>query len=124
MSWTEKKEERMIDLWKKGLTTREIANDIDKTMISVSSKLRRLGLVRNNEVKKNKKERREIQESEKFIIARTIYGEKTNLIDLKSDQCCWPVGDPKKQGFGFCGAPRHHGSKNYCENHHNISYRS
>ena len=30
--------------------------------------------------------------------------------------CMWPIGDPKTEGFHFCGEPAHPG-RPYCSNH-------
>lgn len=38
------------------------------------------------------------------------------LTELKDSECRWPVGDPQKEGFGFCAAPRRPG-KPYCDGH-------
>jgi GcrA cell cycle regulator len=38
------------------------------------------------------------------------------LLDLLEGDCRWPVGDPQKEGFGFCAAPRIPG-KPYCKGH-------
>lgn len=38
------------------------------------------------------------------------------LLDLDNSDCRWPVGDPQKEGFGFCAAPRRPG-KPYCDGH-------
>lgn len=39
-----------------------------------------------------------------------------NLIEREADQCAWPVGDPKEQGFGYCGATVAEG-RSYCSRH-------
>lgn len=40
---------------------------------------------------------------------------------LTSDMCRWPLGDPRREGFGFCGAHVAQGS--YCEEHAGMAYR-
>ncbi|WP_424363583.1 GcrA family cell cycle regulator [Methylocystis parvus] len=37
------------------------------------------------------------------------------LVDLKFGQCRYPLGDPRHEDFGFCGA--HAGRKPYCPTH-------
>lgn len=54
-------------------------------------------------------------------IANTAYGEKTSLDKLNQRQCKWPIGDPKNNDFGFCGADRKD-KKNYCQAHCEIAY--
>lgn len=43
-----------------------------------------------------------------------------SLMDLKFDECRFPIGDPKKTGFGFCGAPK---AYPYCPYHMGIAYQ-
>lgn len=48
----------------------------------------------------------------------------TNLVDLtdlRQNQCKWPVGDPRRPGFGFCGASRSPGFV-YCGHHARRAY--
>lgn len=46
---------------------------------------------------------------------------KVTLIDLKANQCRWPIGDPKKSEFCFCGATAQ--KQPYCEEHRRIAYQ-
>lgn len=39
------------------------------------------------------------------------------LLDLTEHTCKWPVGDPLRAGFGFCGASKDSGSGPYCSEH-------
>lgn len=43
-----------------------------------------------------------------------------SLLDLRANQCRFPIGDPLKGGFGFCGHPKEQGS--YCRAHARIAY--
>jgi len=48
-------------------------------------------------------------------------GEKLVTFDeLGPDHCRWPVGDPRRGPFGFCGAPRQ-GTGPYCEAHRQMA---
>jgi GcrA cell cycle regulator len=42
------------------------------------------------------------------------------LVDLTSSHCRFPVGDPRQEGFGFCGHPTGDGA--YCRHHAAIAY--
>jgi len=44
------------------------------------------------------------------------------LMELKDSECRWPIGDPKRPDFGFCGAPRVVGPHPYCALHMRMSY--
>jgi GcrA cell cycle regulator len=46
---------------------------------------------------------------------------RCTLMQLTSRTCRWPVGDPRKAGFHFCGAVPVQG-KPYCEFHVGIAY--
>ena len=43
------------------------------------------------------------------------------LRQLRADQCRWPIGDPKEDGFGFCGCQKAPGVP-YCGHHAAIAY--
>ena len=45
-----------------------------------------------------------------------------SMMDLTPRACCFPIGDPKKPGFGFCGKPSALGLP-YCETHAKIAYQ-
>jgi hypothetical protein len=43
------------------------------------------------------------------------------LVDLESDDCRWPLGEPRSPHFHFCGAKQLPGSP-YCERHCRIAF--
>jgi len=43
------------------------------------------------------------------------------LLDLRETTCRFPIGDPRHESFGYCGAPSLVG-KPYCKHHHRIAY--
>lgn len=43
-----------------------------------------------------------------------------SVMDLKHGECRYACGDPRQEGFGFCGAPVERGS--YCNHHRTIVY--
>jgi len=45
------------------------------------------------------------------------------LIDLTERMCRWPFGDPREEGFTFCGRPAYPG-KPYCADHVLVAYQS
>jgi hypothetical protein len=47
--------------------------------------------------------------------------QRKSLVELNSDCCHWPVGDPLKESFFFCGAVALGGSP-YCPVHHARAY--
>jgi GcrA cell cycle regulator len=46
---------------------------------------------------------------------------RLKLLDLKDGMCHWPIGDPKEDGFHFCGRRRSLATP-YCEHHAAIAY--
>lgn len=38
---------------------------------------------------------------------------------VRQGQCKWPIGDPREDGFEFCGSPA---TGNYCEDHKAIAF--
>jgi GcrA cell cycle regulator len=49
--------------------------------------------------------------------------QRRSFLDLDSDTCRWPVGDPASRDFFFCGAPPLAG-KPYCAEHCARAYRA
>ncbi len=45
----------------------------------------------------------------------------TDLLDLRAAQCRWPIGDPREDGFAFCG--RQTTGISYCEHHARIAFQ-
>ncbi|MGD9805121.1 MAG: GcrA family cell cycle regulator [Hyphomicrobiaceae bacterium] len=43
------------------------------------------------------------------------------LLELEAGDCRWPVGDPRHDGFHFCGAPQMLG-RPYCITHWPLSF--
>ena len=47
---------------------------------------------------------------------------KKTIATLEAKDCRWPIGDPRREGFHFCGAPRLAG-RPYCELHWRMSFQ-
>ena len=45
------------------------------------------------------------------------------VYQLPSTACCWPIGEPRKPGFHFCGDPSLSG-KPYCSEHAKVAFVS
>ncbi len=50
------------------------------------------------------------------------FGAGVSLVDLKERMCRWPIGDPKEDGFKFCGGPSEEGIP-YCSHHARVAYQ-
>ena len=49
-------------------------------------------------------------------------GDLYDLMDLQPRMCRWPSGDPKEEGFGFCGSRTISGIP-YCAEHAKLAYQ-
>ena len=105
--WNEQNIEKLKELWKQGLTARQISDELKGgiTRNAVIGKAHRLGL--------------------SVPRPRVEPLAPPNLIaDNPGEQCCqWPQGHPREHGFHFCGAPILPGHP-YCAKHCSIAYRS
>ena len=108
-SWTEERLDKLRQLWDEGLS------------ISIAGKAHRMELPkRPSPIAKNK--------AEKKVPAKTAAPERDLPLRLELRQlewsrskCCWPSGDPKHNGFSFCGAAIVPG-KPYCLAHCQEAY--
>lgn len=132
-AWSEDNLSTVRRMWEEGKTASEISKVIGKTRSAVLGKVRRLDLARRPatapaisnkkkevefEIKKQRPKKYKPTE-EKERISNTSFGKKCSLLDLKNNQCRWPIGDPKNQDFGFCGAKA---SGSYCAEHKSLAY--
>lgn len=44
------------------------------------------------------------------------------VIELLNQHCKWPIGDPARPGFHFCGARRPSADMPYCDRHARMAY--
>lgn len=52
-------------------------------------------------------------------------GEPASVFTLNSSMCQWPIGDPRREGFAFCGRDATSGRYGrYCVGHTRLSYTS
>nr|WP_083332434.1 GcrA family cell cycle regulator [Hyphomonas sp. Mor2] len=65
---------------------------------------------------KPKTRSKRVLETRKATGAAAVYA-------LRDSHCKWPVGEPGKAGFHFCGKPSVEGSP-YCEAHQQVSLRA
>lgn len=51
-----------------------------------------------------------------------LHMRRISLLDLNSNTCKWPVGDPQDENFHFCGRPKGPNCP-YCDDHAIIAYQ-
>ena len=108
MAWTEEKIKQLKKLWSKGKSTIEIAKELGISKNSVIGKVHRLELTaRPSPIKKKELKTKPIKPK--------IMG-KCRLMDLKTNTCRWPIGEPTDEDFHFCGKQTVIG-KPYCSEH-------
>lgn len=143
--WTDDKIEELKGLWADETPTVEIGAQLGCTKAAVCSKARRIGLpFRSPEVRakntrqgnirlhgsangRKKAERKahpwapeKTRAAPRRIVEQEAPG-AFSLLTLPLHGCKWPIGDPKSDAFGFCGAPCAGGAP-YCNDHVRIAY--
>lgn len=133
--WTAERVEKLKALWKEGLSGARIAAELGcDSRSAVIGKVHRLGLPGRitkdrkamdqrrsqlNQVRARPTRLRQIAavlRSEALPITPASDVATVSFADLMEHHCRWPVGDPRQQGFGFCGCSKVSGLP-YCEGH-------
>ncbi len=144
MSWTDDRVSILKKLWGDGHTAAEIAKQLGGvTRNAVIGKAHRLKLsnrvspIQQNKKPANKNTQRKPVEKPKVTPAAAVEklaqppvaeesvpsGSSYSLMDLKPRMCRWPSGDPREEGFGFCGEKTISGIP-YCEEHAKVAYQA
>lgn len=95
--WDKYKETKLRSLWASGSTLKAIAKELGFSETATRSKIRRMKLPSRDSFQPKQFE------------------------DLSKDECKWPLGDPKKPGFGFCGKATVAERKPYCAEHTDLA---
>ena len=108
MSWTDEKIKALKELWQQGVPASEIAESLGDgfTRNSVIGKAHRLKLP-----------------GRPSPINRKNGPSGFPLLALTERMCRWPVGDPKKPEFHFCGRTVEV-SKTYCPEHRAVAFQA
>jgi len=121
MSWTPERENKLKELWKKGLTASQIATQLgDTTRNAVIGKAHRLKLEARATSKKtistsvkSKNENKVDTKHEKLsrkarfksiLLDKNFEPENPKKLEELTDNTCrWPIGHPYEKEFHFCG---------------------
>lgn len=115
MAWTDDKVKQLKKLWLKGKSTNEIAKALGMSKNSVIGKVHRLDLeARPSPIRK--------KEVVPVAAPRPVMG-ACKLMELRTNTCRWPIGDPADSDFHFCGKQIATG-KPYCPEHCAEAYTS
>jgi GcrA cell cycle regulator len=139
-AWTPEILAYAVELCKNGVTCSQIADaltvrfDVEISKGAVSGKFFRMGAdkprapkpERKAPVPKPERKTRLQLPAPPMIAARSVCEPvatvaKVDFMGLRPGLCKFPVGDPGKDGFGYCGDAAPIG-KPYCNFHHGLSY--
>ncbi len=137
MSWNQQKVDDLKKLWNEGVATSQIGQQLGFTKNAVIGKAFRLGLERRQNSRKKSNQssplssttlyretvnttsvsikKEPVRRREKFNFKKSIVGTG----NFKS--CQWPIGDPLKDGFHYCGC-QNIPTKPYCIDHYKKAY--
>jgi len=104
MSWTDSQVDELRKLWDGSHTAAQIGRMLGVSKNAVIGKANRLGL---------SPKRGERQKGPQLVATSPVLSTPRS--------CAWPVGDPMKADFRFCGAPVVEG-KPYCQDHCAVAY--
>jgi len=138
MEWNEERVAALARLWREGLSASQVARRLGGvTRNAVIGKAHRLGLTMRDApsrpnlpgaklpgvklAKRPQSEPRAPSPPPRVapMAPRTIAAEvapTATLLSLDEDGCRWPIGDPARPDFGFCGRTRNRG-RAYCAEH-------
>ncbi|MBL4619151.1 MAG: hypothetical protein GXP04_04525 [Alphaproteobacteria bacterium] len=144
MAWTDERVELLKTLWAEGLSAAQIANKMGGvTRNAVIGKVHRLGLSgratpakpqrgrsigveRREETVTQKKrpvEMKSVIPEPEFIAPLVLdTGAKTTVATITNNMCKWPIGDPARDDFHFCGQSTLT-SKSYCAYHAHMAFQ-
>lgn len=116
--WTDERVDKLQNLWRQGISSSEIADQIGGTRNAIVSKLYRLSLLGERLVVK-RRQRRASPSSTSSTSSTIAYWDDdsptlTSLADLDWRQCSWPIG--RTHHKGYCGAQSAPG-QSYCQQH-------
>lgn len=124
--WTEEKIQKLRELWKQGISVAQIGLLIGVSKNAISGKVHRLKLTpRASPIKpKSKTPRRKAPNRRPMPVQnRPPHYTQDRIVRPIDNTCCWPIGNPKENGFRICDAPIPRGVT-YCETHAKRAYVS
>ncbi len=139
IEWTNEHIDILCTMWAAGEPSRKIAERLGRTRNSVIGRAHRLTLAsrageRPGRPAKPNAHRRappRLPMAPRVVQAAKLRrwieeippseARMISLMELKAGDCKWPIGDPAKPGFGFCGV-KSFGSFPYCGHHVAMAY--
>ena len=113
--WTDERLEKLKELWSQGLSISQIGEALGVSRNAIAGKAHRMGLPkRPSPISRPKAVMPEVNENLPLRL-------ELRQLEWSRSKCCWPTGDPKKNGFVFCGDAIVPG-KPYCLTHCQEAY--
>lgn len=125
--WHGAAESMLRRLWADGRTAAACADELSSkfgaavSRSAVLGKVHRLGLAGRIGTETSRRSNRNRLPLPAAADAAIPICQRKSILDLDSQSCRWPVGDPAEPNFFFCGAPPLPG-KPYCGLHAGIAY--
>lgn len=149
--WSIERTELLKKLWELGLSAKDIARQINEetggelTRNAILGKVHRLDLslrdhhwqyrfVTPEQMRERKRKREATFRAKRrglFVVpppatdSEIPTEQRRQLLELQNHHCRWPVGEPGKPGFFFCGAEDADllGGRSYCASHQFLAWR-
>ena len=139
-TWTAERIAQLKSCFAAGLSCSQIADEIGVSRNAVIGKLNRLQLVRHKRVaaarpRQRKPSLRLVTQHEILSALRAAPAPvpvpeevlvpdecRCSLAELSDEKCRWPISDPGRRDFGFCGGKAVSGLP-YCAAHARIAYQ-
>lgn len=125
-TWNDERVNLLKQMWGAGKTAADIAAQLGGgiTRNAVIGKAHRLGLSGGRTVQVAKKIEKVSPNPAPMITEVIVTRSPTGvgMLELTEKTCRWPLGDPKKSGFHFCGGRALPGIP-YCSGHAAVAYQ-
>lgn len=143
MAWNDERVELLKKFWAEGLSASQIASKMGGvTRNAVIGKVHRLGLsgrAAPATPQRGRSFEHEFEDAEGEVAAAPALkpivpepefiapivldgGDKATVATLKNNMCKWPIGDPARDDFHFCGQGAPTG-KSYCAYHARLAFQ-
>lgn len=128
VGWTDDRINTLARMWKEGASAGQIGRALGITRNAAMGKINRLHITRSDEgIEEARSAVRRImltrqRPRQSFPeIEDEMSTEAVPLEDLRNHHCRWPIGDPRADGFGFCGKRTKAGAS-YCADHAKVAF--
>jgi len=125
--WNKKRDDVLTSMIESGHDIKKVAFSLGCSVEAVEIRARKLGVLKSKNpivtdsrtTPQNPKSNRKKALEDDY---ETPVSGLKSMAELGARDCCFPIGDPKKEGFGFCGK-RRESHRVYCDEHKKVAYR-